>query len=220
MFGSSIHPRLSEVNGANKSIIGGVSLQRSIVWIPLERRTFDILHLLHPDLIFVLISAAHVMLLLRFLNRGIKAKAARRRGGQPRPTPYRGSASLGQPPCSVGHPRPGQLQAPAGCSRGTRARWRSAMARHPARGDHPQGQQPTSGRPAAGATPARRSPAGRSTAHCQRLARKGLLARGEAVRAAPARGQPIEGRRPQRHLCRGSSDGGAEGEYGVRASFG
>ncbi|RZS13894.1 hypothetical protein BHM03_00045530 [Ensete ventricosum] len=25
-------------------------LQRSIVWIPLERRTFDLLHLLHPDL--------------------------------------------------------------------------------------------------------------------------------------------------------------------------
>ncbi|RRT33797.1 hypothetical protein B296_00031346 [Ensete ventricosum] len=31
-------------------IIGGVSLQRSIVWIPLERRTLDLLHLLHLDL--------------------------------------------------------------------------------------------------------------------------------------------------------------------------
>ncbi|RWW60275.1 hypothetical protein BHE74_00032750, partial [Ensete ventricosum] len=30
--------------------IGGVSLQRSIVWIPLERRTLDLLHLLYPDL--------------------------------------------------------------------------------------------------------------------------------------------------------------------------
>ncbi|RWW12702.1 hypothetical protein GW17_00023626 [Ensete ventricosum] len=33
-----------------KAKIGGVSLQRSIVWILLERRTFDLLHLLHPDL--------------------------------------------------------------------------------------------------------------------------------------------------------------------------
>ncbi|RWV96170.1 hypothetical protein GW17_00041135 [Ensete ventricosum] len=32
------------------SIIRGVSLQRSIVWIPLERRTLYLLHLLHPDL--------------------------------------------------------------------------------------------------------------------------------------------------------------------------
>ncbi|RWW43341.1 hypothetical protein BHE74_00051011, partial [Ensete ventricosum] len=30
--------------------IGGVSLQRSIVWIPLERRMLNLLHLLHPDL--------------------------------------------------------------------------------------------------------------------------------------------------------------------------
>ncbi|RRT58745.1 hypothetical protein B296_00030621, partial [Ensete ventricosum] len=30
--------------------IEGVSLQRSIVWIPLERRTLDLLHPLHPDM--------------------------------------------------------------------------------------------------------------------------------------------------------------------------
>ncbi|RZS21909.1 hypothetical protein BHM03_00054615 [Ensete ventricosum] len=30
--------------------IGGVSLQRSIVWISLERRTLDLLHPLHPDM--------------------------------------------------------------------------------------------------------------------------------------------------------------------------
>ncbi|RWV86986.1 hypothetical protein GW17_00051066 [Ensete ventricosum] len=30
--------------------IGGVSLQRSIVWISLDRRILDLLHLLHPDL--------------------------------------------------------------------------------------------------------------------------------------------------------------------------
>ncbi|RWW61894.1 hypothetical protein BHE74_00031002 [Ensete ventricosum] len=61
--------------------IGGVSLQRSIF--------------------FVLISDVHVMLPLRFPNGGIRAKAARRRGGQP--------------PCRAGHPRSGRLQGATGC---------------------------------------------------------------------------------------------------------
>ncbi|RRT59390.1 hypothetical protein B296_00038090 [Ensete ventricosum] len=34
----------------SSSKIEGVSLQRPIVWIPLERRTLDLLHFLHPDL--------------------------------------------------------------------------------------------------------------------------------------------------------------------------
>ncbi|RWW46381.1 hypothetical protein BHE74_00047696 [Ensete ventricosum] len=37
--------------GIGRETIRRVSLQRSIVWIPLERRMLDLPHLLHPDLV-------------------------------------------------------------------------------------------------------------------------------------------------------------------------
>ncbi|RWW79104.1 hypothetical protein BHE74_00012626, partial [Ensete ventricosum] len=64
--------------------IGGVSLQRSIVWIPLERRTFDLLHLLHPD--------------LEYLYTISLAKVARKKGGRPWPNPLQGWLATARPP--------------------------------------------------------------------------------------------------------------------------
>ncbi|RRT35351.1 hypothetical protein B296_00033975 [Ensete ventricosum] len=60
-----------------------------------------------------------------------------------------------------------------------------------------------------------------STAHCQRSARKGLLAHGEAAGVAPVATIPQRGGAAWGHdpVRRGSSGNGAEGEYGVRASF-
>ncbi|RZR87208.1 hypothetical protein BHM03_00014569, partial [Ensete ventricosum] len=46
---------------------------------------------------FLLIFTMHVMLPLRFLNNGIRAKAGRRRGGQPRPTPMHGRPPTAKP---------------------------------------------------------------------------------------------------------------------------
>ncbi|RRT32280.1 hypothetical protein B296_00048156 [Ensete ventricosum] len=50
---------------------------------------------------FVLISDVHVMPQLRFPNNGIRAKATRRRGGQPRPAPMQS-----RPPMARLRPRP------------------------------------------------------------------------------------------------------------------
>ncbi|RWW47237.1 hypothetical protein BHE74_00046781 [Ensete ventricosum] len=173
----------------------------------------------------------HMIRRLRFPNSGIRAKAARTRGSQPRPTPHGWLACHGQPLCRVDHKRLGRPQGPVGCSRGPPVRGRSATARPPARGGHPQGQKPASGKPDAGTTPAGRLPVGRSTARYQQPARKGLLACGEAAGAALTRSLPVEGRRPQRRhlraqrqlptgkgnrrLRRGSDGSGAEGEYGL-----
>ncbi|RRT51833.1 hypothetical protein B296_00004803 [Ensete ventricosum] len=57
----------------NWAMIGGVSLQRSIMWISLERRTLDLFHLLHPDLEY----------------RDIRSP----RGSQPRPGYLQGAAT-------------------------------------------------------------------------------------------------------------------------------
>ncbi|RWW20911.1 hypothetical protein GW17_00014953 [Ensete ventricosum] len=46
---SRLRPRVAAPCGL-LTARGGVSLQRSIMWIPLERRMLDLLHLLHPDL--------------------------------------------------------------------------------------------------------------------------------------------------------------------------
>ncbi|RWV86159.1 hypothetical protein GW17_00051973 [Ensete ventricosum] len=84
-------PNTSIVNESNQiRDQRGVSLQRSIVQIPLERRTLDLLSSSPPgseiqgytiSLVFVLISAAHVMHPLRFPNSGISAKVFVRKIG-------------------------------------------------------------------------------------------------------------------------------------------
>ncbi|RWW01367.1 hypothetical protein GW17_00035598 [Ensete ventricosum] len=45
-----LHWICAAVIGLQRREIGRVSLQRSIVWIPLERRTLDLLHILYPDM--------------------------------------------------------------------------------------------------------------------------------------------------------------------------
>ncbi|RZS24228.1 hypothetical protein BHM03_00057284 [Ensete ventricosum] len=143
-----------------------------------------------------------------------------------------GAASQGQPSCRAGHPRPGRGQGPlqgGGWLRPGLAR--KGGQRHPqgaaaaCRGDaceqkcRPRGQQPPVGMVDCG------QPVGAAAAHghsrLQHDARKGLLP--AAIPAASRRGgHPLARRRPagkgSRHLRRGSS--GAEGERGVRASFG
>ncbi|RWV81161.1 hypothetical protein GW17_00057446, partial [Ensete ventricosum] len=80
--------------------IGGVSLQRSIVWIPLERRTLDLLHLLHPDLEYR--PATH--------GQGQPAREAgvAHRGNSPqgRPAPLAGAAARRGSTCKHGSDQP------------------------------------------------------------------------------------------------------------------
>ncbi|RWV82448.1 hypothetical protein GW17_00056053, partial [Ensete ventricosum] len=143
-----------------------------------------------------------------FPNSGIRAKAARRSGGQPRPAPMQG-----RPPIDRPWPRPparGQLATARASPKG-----RPAV---PARGSsHPQGRP----RGASNRSQGRQLPAG--TVACSAAPEKGadyrVLARGYHMG-----GHPLAGRLPtgkgSRHLPKGSSGGGgAEGTRGVRASF-
>ncbi|RWV89490.1 hypothetical protein GW17_00048354 [Ensete ventricosum] len=81
------------------SRIRGVPLQRSIVWIPLERRTLDLLHRLHSDL---KIQGYTISLV----------KAMRRRGGQPRASPMQGRPW----PCKGGGRQATAMASPQGAA--------------------------------------------------------------------------------------------------------
>ncbi|RWV79874.1 hypothetical protein GW17_00058931, partial [Ensete ventricosum] len=72
---------------------------RSIIWIPLERTTLDLLHLLYPDMEYKEYTIS-------------LAKAARRRGGRPRPTPLHS-----RPPTVKPRPRPPR-KGVTGCGQG------------------------------------------------------------------------------------------------------
>ncbi|RWW04530.1 hypothetical protein GW17_00032239 [Ensete ventricosum] len=83
--------------------IGGVSLQRSIMWISLERRTLDLLRPLHPYLEI----QRYTISLVNAAKRGQLAKPPARVLAMA--TPLAGVAGHGQAPCRGGHPRPGRL---------------------------------------------------------------------------------------------------------------
>ncbi|RWW53101.1 hypothetical protein BHE74_00040434, partial [Ensete ventricosum] len=148
---------------------------------------------------------------LRFPNSGIRAKRKQRGGG---------AVSHDQPPCGANHPRPGRGQGPL--QGGGWLRPGSAV---------PAGRSVTHRHD-------RLWPAYRGSNCLQRGAREGGRLQGARKGLPPASsptasrgsdtsrrgGRPLVGRLPagkgSHRLHRGSGGDGAEGERGVRASFG